>query len=137
MDYPLFPWLIFRGMAGLEQFAVGGANDTSTGGCGGECTAEISYLTFDFWGKFNFSQGGFRPWAGAGFDVMFPLTKDSTALDKESITNTSVIAIGGGFDWMLSDTSYLPFQIEYNLYPSSAEVSASAIALRLGYAWGF
>jgi outer membrane protein W len=85
----------------------------------------------------NFSQGGFRPWVGAGFDVMFPLAKESTALDKESITNTSVIAIGGGFDWMLSDSSYLPLQLEYNLYPSSAEVSASAMSVRLGYAWGF
>lgn len=134
MDYPLFSWLIFRGLAGLEQFAVGGVSNSE---CGGECTAEISYLSADFWGKINFSQGGFRPWVGAGFDVMFPLAKDSTALDKESITNTSVIALGGGFDWMLSDASYLPFQIEYNLYPSSTEVTASAIALRLGYAWAF
>lgn len=132
IDYSLFQWLGFRGLIGLEQFNVGGVNNSE---CDGECTAEINYLAFDFWGRALFGQGsGFRPWFGAGFDLMFPMSKDATALDKKSITNTSLIAIGGGFDWMMSDTSYIPLQFEYNLYPSSEEVKANAMTLRIGFA---
>jgi len=133
VDYPLFPWLVFRGLAGLEQFNVGGVSNTATDGCGGECMAEINYMSFGFWGKAHFIQGSFRPWAGLGFDVMFPISKDSTALDKESITNTSVIALGGGFDWIMSETAYIPIQVEYDMYPSSSQVEASSIAIRGGF----
>ncbi|OFZ12788.1 MAG: hypothetical protein A2Z20_07035 [Bdellovibrionales bacterium RBG_16_40_8] len=141
MDYPLFPWLGFRGMFGLEQFKIGGASNSATkanGGCDGECIAEINYLSADFWGRgFLTPQSKFRSWLGLGFDIMFPITKKSTALKESSITNTSIIAIGGGADWILSDKSYVPLQIEYNLYPSSKQVTASAIALRFGYTLAF
>jgi len=133
MDYPLFPWLTFRGLAGLEQFNIGGVN--SAAGCptGPECIAEISYLSADFWGKVHLGQGGIRPWIGAGLDIMFPLSKKSTALKESSISNTSVMSIGGGADWMTSDSSYFPIQIEYNIYPSNDQVKANALAVRIGF----
>ena len=135
MDFDLLAWLKIRGLAGLEQFNVGGKNDLTAQpqGCGGECTAEINYLSADVWGRVPFGSGNFQPWVGIGFDILFPLSKKSTALDEDSITNTSIIAIGGGFDWKLKSGKYFPIQIEYNLYPSTDEVSANTLALRVGY----
>jgi hypothetical protein len=131
-DYPLLPFLTFRAIGGIEQFVVGGANNTE---CGGECNAEITYLTLDFWGRFPVTSGATKVWLGAGFDLLFPMSKSATALDEASITNTSILGVGGGIDWPLSPTSYVPVQIEYGLYPSSDQVKASAIMIRAGYAW--
>lgn len=121
-DFPLFSLLWFRGMTGIEQLKADG-----------DRTIDITYLAFDFWGRLKFGSGNTTFWGGAGFDLLFPLSKSSTALTESSITNTSVLAIGGGFDYQLSPTSYIPFQIEYNIYPSSDQVEAKAIAVRAGY----
>ncbi len=139
MDYPLLSWLNFRGLIGLEQFNVGGESNTAVGGCGGECTAEINYLTFDMWGRYLFSHDGFRPWIGLGFELMFPISKSATALDESSITNTSTspAAFGAGADWQISQTSYVPIQIEYVPYPSTDDVKAGAIAAKIGYSFSF
>jgi len=134
LDLPVFSIVWFRAMIGLEQFKVSGTNHVE---CGGDCSAEIDYLGADLWGRAVFSTGTFRPWLGAGFAVMFPLRKDTTALSEPSITNTSIFAGGGGFDLMLSDSSYIPVQVEYDLYPSSETVKANAIAGRLGFAKSF
>lgn len=136
VDYPLLNWLNFRGLAGLEQFNVGGVSNQ---GCDGECTAEINYLSFDLWGRYVMGSGSFRPWLGVGFELMFPISKSATALDESSITNTSSspVAIGGGFDFWMSKKSYIPTQIEYVPYPSTDDVKASAIAARVGYSMTF
>lgn len=131
-DYPLLPFLTFRALGGIEQFNVGGANNSE---CGGECNAEITYLTLDFWGRFPLTSGATKVWIGGGFDLLFPLSKSATALDEASITNTSILGIGGGLDWPLSPKTYIPVQIEYGLYPSSDQVKAGAIMIRAGYAW--
>lgn len=136
-DYPLFSAISFRGMAGMEQFNVGGASSAacSSSGAVTECKAEIMYLTIDFWGRYMFSRDGtFRPWAGLGGWLIFPMTKDSTAIKESSIDNSNIFAIGGGFDYYLSETTYLPVQIEYQMYPKSENVNATAIAIRGGYA---
>jgi hypothetical protein len=136
MDYPLLPWLGFRGLAGVEQFNVGGKNNAAD--CNGECTAEINYLALDLWGRATVTESNaMKLWAGVGFDLMFPMTKDATALDEDSITNTSLFGFGGGLDWKLEAGSFLALQLEYNLYPSSEDVKASSIALRGGYAKSF
>ena len=131
-DYPLLEWFWFRGMAGFEQFNVSGSNDTDNL-CGGECNAEITYLTGDFWGRIPLMEGSFRPWVGAGFTILVPMSKSATALDESSITNTSVIGLGAGFDYFLDKSSFIPVTLEYGLYPSSDQVDATAIFLRAGY----
>jgi hypothetical protein len=131
-DYKVLDSIWFRGMGGLEQFIVGGANDSLN--CGGECKVEISYISFDLWGRFLLSTGNFRPWIGGGGGLLFPMSKKSTAIQKKSITNTNIFAIGGGIDWFLSPTTYLPIQVEYDLYPSSSTVKATALTVRAGFA---
>ncbi|MCB0357948.1 MAG: hypothetical protein KDD40_13115, partial [Bdellovibrionales bacterium] len=96
------------------------------------CDVEISYLALDLWGRYVMTQGTFRPWVGIGFNLLFPSSKASTAIDEESITSTSVFAGGLGFDWFFKSDMYLPVQIEYGIYPSSDTVKANYLAARFG-----
>ncbi len=138
VDYNLFSGLWFRGMFGVEQFNAEGDNLCGASPSFNEkCTAEIMYLSLDLWGRYLFSQGGFRPWVGGGFSLMFPLSQTATALDEGSITNTSVMSFGLGIDWFTSPSFYIPLSVEYGLLPSSDTVSANTIAIRLGAGFSF
>jgi hypothetical protein len=134
VDLHVFEWLSLRVLAGIEQLVVDGANDTE---CGGACEVEITYLTGDFWARYMIFNGSIAPWAGAGFSLLFPLSKDATAISESSITNSNLLSLGGGIDWKLSDSSYIPLQIEYNLYPSTDSVKTNAITFRGGFGMAF
>ncbi len=136
-DYSLWPSIWFRGMLGLENLTAssdgkicGPTNNTS-------CEIEISYLTLDLWGRYLISQGTFRPWVGLGFNLLFPSSKVSTAIEEKSITSTSVIAPGLGFDWFIKNNMYIPVQLEYGMFPSSDTVKANYMAVRFGIAINF
>lgn len=135
-DYALFEKIWFRGMLGIENFETEG--DKKSSACDNKiCGVSISYLSLDFWGRYLFSLGSFRPWLGAGFTLWFPMSQETTALEEDSITNTSVMGIGGGFDWYMNPSFYIPFQVEYGLLPASEQVSATAIAIRFGIGMNF
>jgi hypothetical protein len=135
-DYALFEKIWFRGTLGMESFAAEG--DVVSTACGNAiCKVNIQYLTLDFWARYLFSLKTFRSWLGAGFTLWFPMSKETTALEESSITNTSVMAIGGGFDWYMNDKFFVPFQFEYGMLPASEQVSATTIAIRLGIGMNF
>ncbi|MCB9026849.1 MAG: hypothetical protein H6625_11060 [Bdellovibrionaceae bacterium] len=131
-DHALWTSVWFRGLLGLENFATEGAEDVCGASNDTACDVEISYLSLDLWGRYLFSQGNFRPWVGLGFNLLFPSSKASTAIDEKSITSTSVFAGGGGLDWFFKPDMYIPLQVEYGLYPSSETVKAHYIAFRFG-----
>lgn len=135
-DYALFESIWFRGTLGMESFTAEG--DIVSTACGNAiCKVNIQYLTLDFWARYLFSLKAFRSWLGAGFTLWFPMSKETTALEESSITNTSVMAIGGGFDWYMNDKFFVPFQAEYGMLPASEQVSATTIAIRLGIGMNF
>lgn len=135
-DYELFSQIWFRGTAGVEMFNASG--DAKCGPSNSDtCNAKLMYLTFDFLGRYVFGQGSFRPWVGGGMGLLFPASKDATALDPASISTTNVIVFAGGFDWFMSPTLYIPVSLEYGLLPKSDEVSATWIAFRAGFAVPF
>lgn len=129
-DYNLFSQVWFRGMAGLE--GVNASGSTQVGCQNKACNASIYYLSTDLWGRFVFTDGSIRPWVGGGFSLMFPATKKATALEENSITNTSAISIGGGIDWFTSSTFAIPIQLEYSMLPKSETVEATAMGIRVG-----
>lgn len=134
-DAQVFGDIWFRGMGGVEGLAASGSTQA---GCGGKtCDANIYYLGGDFWGRWVLPFDSFRPWIGGAFSLMFPLSKKSTALESGSITNTSSLSAGGGFDWIVSPTLMIPFQAEYSMLPKSETVEATAIAVRVGFAVPF
>jgi hypothetical protein len=137
-DYELFPQIWFRGTAGLETFNAEAASPAKCGpGNNQACTAKLMYLTFDFLGRYVFSTGNIRPWVGGGLGLLFPASKDATALDPASISTTNVMIFAGGVDWFTSPTFYVPISVEYGLLPKSDEVSASWMAMRVGLAVPF
>ncbi len=135
-DYELFDRIWFRGNVGYMGFKTTGPNR-----CGNSfnaaCTVDISYIDLDFWGRYLFSMGMYRPWLGGGFSLVFPMSKTATPLDPASISNNTIIALGGGLDWFFTKRFYVPLQAEYGLLPKSSTVSASIIVLRLGAAFTF
>lgn len=135
-DYNLFSQVWFRGLGGIEGLSAVGSTQT---GCQSKaCSANIYYLSGDFWARLLLMQdGAFRPWIGGAFSLMFPLSKTATALDEKSITNTSSISFGGGFDWFLSGKLAIPVQVEYSLLPKSETVEATIIAIRSGLLFQF
>ena len=135
-DYELFPQIWFRGTSGLEQFNAEGG--TICGVASNEaCNAKLMYLTFDLIGRYVFGKGGFRPWIGGGLGLLFPVTKDASAIDSASISTTNVMVVAGGFDWFTSPTFFIPVSVEYGLLPKSDEVEASWMAIRFGFAVPF
>jgi len=137
-DYELLPQVWFRGAGGVESFNASGGNVCGPTAAAREaCDAKIMYIDVDFLGRYVFSQGSFRPWLGAGVALLFPASKSSTALASNSIGTTNVLLVSGGFDWFTSPTFYVPFAVEYGMFPKSDEVDASWIAFRLGFAIPF
>jgi hypothetical protein len=132
-DYELFDRIWFRGGAGYQGFS-GQSSDSCPGG---SCNVSIGYLDLSFLGRYLFTDSTFRPWAGLGFDMMFPLTKSSTALDSSSMNNTGVIVIAAGFDWSINRDMYIPVSLEYGMFPKSSTVDANWIVLRAGVAVPF
>lgn len=132
-DYMLFRHVWFRGSSGYQGFSVTGPSSCA----GAACTADITYLAFDFVGRYVFTEGDFRPWLGGGFSMLFPATKSSSALDTASITNASVFLFMGGMDFQVSPKMYVPVSVEYALFPKSSTTDASWYSLRLGLAWAF
>lgn len=135
-DYELFSQVWFRGTSGLEMFNVTGSKLCGTGNAQ-TCDAKINYLTFDFLGRYVFSKGNIRPWAGAGLGLLFPMSKSATALQASSIATTNVMVIAGGVDWFINPNMYIPVSVEYGILPKSDEVEAKWIALRIGFAVPF
>lgn len=131
-EIPLSRSYSVRVLGGLEQFNASGPTKAS---CNGKCEIKINYIAFDGWARFLFAQSGYKPWAGVGLGLLYPLSKTSTTLDSDSIKPTSIFSFGGGIDYQLSSTSQIPVQIEYGFLPSSADVKASALALRVGYSF--
>lgn len=135
-DYAFWERIGIRTTFGVQQFNATG--EKICGVVGNQtCDANILYANLNFMGRFLFSNGEFRPWVGAGAGFLFPLSKSSTALTANSITNTSIGFGAGGFDWFLTPTDFIPLSVEYGMLPSSADVSANLISVRLGYGTTF
>jgi hypothetical protein len=135
-DYEIFSQVWFRFTAGLEMFKVSGPAKCGSGNAQ-PCDANINYLSMDFLGRYVFSNGTMRPWLGAGVGLLFPMSKEASALQAQSISTTNVIMFGGGVDWFTSPNFYIPISIEYGMLPKSDEVEASWIAFRVGFAVPF
>lgn len=134
LDYQVFSPVWFRGSAGMQNFE---AQSGTTCPSNTACNIKISYLSFDFWGRFLFSEKQFRPWVGLGFSLLFPMSKSSTAVAEQTISNNNLLSVGGGLDYFFSERMFVPVQLEYNMFPDSAQVKANFMAIRAGFGMTF
>ncbi|MFK8137534.1 MAG: hypothetical protein AB8E15_04150 [Bdellovibrionales bacterium] len=120
---------------GTEGTAVGGkcqndGVDTT------QCVTDIAYLSNEGYIQYYFNEGPSRYWGGFGGNMVFPLTKSSTALTESEIALDSYLAFAFGYDLSVSDGREVPMSIEFQtpLQPSTG-VDRFIITTRVGYRW--
>lgn len=139
MDYPFNSWLILRGTLGYEPFVVAGTstlfacNNLSSR----DCNANISYLSAGGFARFNLTKSRFQTWAAVGGTAKFPISKTTTALRADDIKMTMTFGLGGGFDYFITNKTFIPASLEYQMFQSSETVTANMILIRAGYGWAF
>jgi hypothetical protein len=139
VDWPLVPWLIFRGTLGYEPFTASGSGQflSCNDGTSRDCTAAIDYLSAGGFARFNFNKSKYQFWGAAGGTGKFPISKNSTALRTDDIKLTVTFAGAAGLDWFISSSAFVPVSFEYQMFQSSDTVTANQILIRGGYGWAF
>jgi hypothetical protein len=117
--------------AGYEGLKAKGS--LSSDACGASCDVDVSYLAADALVKYSFYNGKKTWWLGGGLGFLFPLVKSSNVLDTSKMTLNEKIILGGGLNWYLNTTNFIPVQLEYALQPSNSIVTTSQFILRVGY----
>ncbi len=122
--------------AGLQQFNVSGTTALD-GGCDGStsCSVKINYLALYGMGRYYITTSQIRTWVGVGGGYLYAISKSSTVLNTSQITANQVFVFAGGGEYQLSKKNYIPFGLQYDLFPSSASVQANSISARVGYGW--
>lgn len=139
MDYPFNDWLTLRGTLGYEPFNASGSSRflvcdglTST-----DCNAYINYLSAGGYLRFDLTKSRSLMWVGLGGTLKQPLSKKTTALLAEDIKLTMTLAAAFGLDYFISNKTFIPVSLEYQMFQNSDTVSANLIMLRAGYGWSF
>lgn len=135
-DYSFGGSWVGRGTVAIEQFNVTG-KPSNVAGCNGtaNCDAKFMYLSLYGIGKYHFTTGKYRPWAGAGGGFLLALSKESSILNASQVSTNQVFVVSGGMDIQTSRKNYVPVSIEYAMFPASDTVKASMIVLKAGWAW--
>ncbi len=126
-DYPISGDFGLLGRFGFENFAVAGTSQTQ-----GNVTTSILYADADLLIRYHFLEGNFHPFPLLGLGLHLPLSKSSNVLDINQITPTTIFFIGGGVNYVLSDSMYIHATVEYGYFPPSSQVTTSLIDLRAG-----
>ena len=129
-DYDVSHKFQLRGMGGLEQFQV-----SESCAVLGACNANITYLSGYGIAKYNFIKGPTSFWGGGGLGFLYAISKSSTVLDSSLITTNYVMTASFGAEFDMGQGAYFPVGIDYSIFPASPTVTASFIALRLGWGW--
>ena len=129
LDYSITQSIDIRGALGMFNF-LAEAKCTS-------CKTNINYVLVGGTARYNFG-GSFNVWLGLGYEALIPMSSDgTTALNKESITNTGILIPKLGFDYRWSPSMGIPFEVGYGIFPPSQDVNTSAIIVSLGLLFGF
>tara|TARA_B100000749_G_scaffold280898_1_gene280885 strand:+ start:82174 stop:83028 length:855 start_codon:yes stop_codon:yes gene_type:complete len=136
-DFPLTSTWNLRAGVGLQQLSTKDAGDSTcldSDSNPAVCEVNINYFSADGLIRYMFSEGSFRPYAGAHLGLLVPTGSDVTAIDEDSVASTSFYGVSFGFDWHFGNgNSMIPFQVDYGLYPPSEDVSASSLIIKVGY----
>jgi hypothetical protein len=138
-ELPVMGAIGLIGRFGLEQLNMKGtvSADAATN-AGASAATAITYMTGDLLLRYRFLDGSFAPFAASGLGVMIPVSKKSeNALQVNDISAITVFYLAGGFNFMLSQNSYLTASAEYGLFPPSTTVSTTMIMFRGGMGFRF
>ena len=131
-DYQLIKKWYLRASLGQQNFESEGNNECPTGG-GIKCIVDLSYINTDFWLHYYLTQNRFKMWIGAGLGILLsPSTGTTTALNPADVTTSTFYQVGMGANFSVNQKWYIPFWVEYGLFPSSDTVSMNSISGYLG-----
>lgn len=139
-DYPLTKDFIARLGAGLQMFSVKGTTSASicNNGSSTSCEVGFTYLVGEAMAQYYLTDGGFKLWGGIGYHFLVAATKKNSVPNLASDTSTNqMISFGGGFDYYMSKSSFIPFSFLMGMFPGSSNVSASSTIIQAGYGFGF
>lgn len=128
-----------RLLLGLETLKAEGAS-SSVASCNGatNCQIDISYLGLETLIRYSvLRKSSLDFWMGAGLGFLFALNKSSNILDTGKITTNQTIVGSLGLDWKLSKDQFVPFQVDYAVFPDNSTSSAHQLIVRLGYGHSF
>lgn len=141
LDMPLAGRLYARGEAGLEMLDVAGTArfNSCDGKLSTNCNAKINYLTLGAAGRYDLMQSAFNLFVMGGGLIKIPLSKKSTSLDESKIEMANSIYAGAGFDYMMSNKSYIPVSFEYHMSLNKSDTVPviDQINVTLGYGMMF
>lgn len=126
-DYPITTDFGLIGRVGFENFAVAGRSATL-----GDVKTSILYVDADLLLRYHFLEGNFHPFPLLGMGLHVPMSKTSGVLQVDLIRPTTIFFIGGGVNYVLSDSMYIHATAEYGYFPPSTGVTTSLIAIRAG-----
>lgn len=136
-DYIATKDVILEGSAFYEQY--GGSGTSTIPGCNGgtskNCDIKIGYLSAYGLAKHYFSEKEYRFWLGLGGGFLLATSKSATAMKESDISVNEVGVLSIGTDIQFSRKNYVPFVLEYALFPSTETVKASFISIKIGWAW--
>lgn len=134
-DYKIMPSLFFRITGGLDQFIASTSISTADCSSSTNCNVSINYLSGYGHLKYTFGNSKWTPWVGAGVGFLFPVSKSSSIFASSDLGMNYVYSATLGIDYKINRKNLMPIYFEYALFPTSSTVSASFMALRLGWAW--
>ena len=121
--------------ASLQQFNASGSTPLTDCSNSTTCDVKIMYLSFYGMGRYYLTTSKFRSWVGLGGGYLLAASKSSSVLNASQISSNQVFSFGAGGEWQLSKKNYIPFSLEYDLFPTSPSVKANMISIRAGYGW--
>lgn len=137
LDYSLFNDIGIRAQLGAEQFSVMGEGTDIRTGQLTEIGTTILYLSLDILLRGRFQVAGpFLFYLNAGVGILSPLSKETTALDEQSISTTSILIGGGGIGFNFGKLDVF-FGADYYYFPPSEDVNTSAISIKGGFLYAF
>lgn len=133
-DYALNRKINLRGEFGTLPFNAEGDTNVCSGGSS-ICKMTISYLGATLWARYLFNPESEKTifWGGAAGSLIFATgTGDTNAVKPDDVGSTLIFSVGGGLDYNINDKYYIPFSVEYTLFPPSDDVSANFIGIKAG-----
>lgn len=139
LDYKFKPRIGFHAELGMHNFFANDSADkrcVDSSGSLDVCSVDLGYINLDLWAKYYFVKGRrYSLWLGGGAGILFsPQYNDTTAIKEADLATTTLIQAGVGLELMLGKSFFIPFWLEYGLYPPSDTVTMNSISAYAGFA---
>ncbi len=120
----------------LQQFNASGSTTLADCNNSTTCDVNIMYLSMYGIGRYYLTPASnLKSWVGGGAGFLLALSKSSSVLNTSQISTNQVFSFAGGADYHLNRKAFVPFSLQYDMFPASDSVKATSMSIRVGYGW--